>query len=51
MTIALSRVVQVIRTDFSPKDWSDSSAHYTVCIEAAIDSDAHDKYLELAPWS
>ena len=42
--------VQVIRTDFSPQDWSDRNARYTVCIEAAIDANTHEKDLELAPW-
>ena len=43
--------VQVVRTDFSPQDWSKRKAHYTVAIEAAIDNDSHDDDLPLAPWS
>ena len=44
-------LVQVIRTDFSPQDWSDRDARYTICIEAAIDDSACPTGLELAPWS
>ena len=42
---------QVVRTDFSPQDWSDRNARYTVCIEAALDRNVQEKNLELAPWS
>ena len=42
---------QVVRTDFSPQDWSVSSSHYTVCVEAAIDNSVHKETLELAPWN
>ena len=44
------RAVQVVRADFSPQDWSDKHAHYTVLIEAAIDNSIHEGDLELAPW-
>ena len=44
-------MVQVVRTDFSPQDWSKPDARYTVAIEAAIDNDSHDDDLPLAPWS
>jgi len=44
-------VFTVIRTDFSPQDWSSRSARYTVCIEASIDNDSSEKNLGLAPWS
>ena len=47
----LAHVVQVVRTDFSPQDWTDKNAHYTVLIEAAIDNAVHKGDLELAPWS
>ena len=42
---------QVVRTDFSPQDWSDRNSHYKVVIEAAVDNNIHEKNLELAPWS
>ena len=51
MNNVYSRVVQVVRTDFSPQDWTDENAHYTVVIEAAIDNIKHEDNLELAPWS
>ena len=43
--------LQVVRTDFSPQDWSNRmSSYYTVCIEAALDNNIQEKDLELAPW-
>ena len=44
-------MVQVVRVNFSPQDWSKSDSRYTVAIEAAIDNDPHDDNLPLAPWS
>jgi len=44
-------MVQVVRVNFSPQDWSQPDARYTVAIEAAIDNDPHDDNLPLAPWS
>jgi hypothetical protein len=43
-------VFKVIRTDFSPQDWSDKNAWYTVCVEASLDSSTCKSGLELAPW-
>jgi len=43
-------VFKVVRADFSPRDWSDRKAHYTVLIEAAIDNSVHKEDMELAPW-
>lgn len=44
-------VFKVVRTDFSPRDWSDRNARYTVVIEAALDNSTHQEDMELAPWS
>ena len=43
--------LQVIRTDFTVKDWSKNTAHYTVAVEAAIDNLDHPEDMPLAPWS
>ena len=41
---------QVVRTDFTPRDWTEKGSHYTIVIEAAIDNLRHSDELPLAPW-
>jgi len=43
-------VFKVLRTDFSAQDWTETNAHYTVVIEAALDNQVHKEDLPLAPW-
>ena len=42
--------LQVIKTDFTAQNWSETNSHYTVVVEAAIDNKSHEDDLPLAPW-
>ena len=42
--------LQVIKTDFTVQNWSETNSHYTVVVEAAIDNKSHEDDLPLAPW-
>ena len=47
----LNNIMQVVRVNFSPQDWSQSDSRYTVAIEAVMDNGSHDNNFPLAPWS
>ena len=42
--------VQVMRTDFAERDWSDPDSHYKVIIEAVVDNRLYPEDLPLAHW-